>query len=71
MNIYPDWLLNEVVGSGGGTIIVGGLAVAVLDAMSVAVADELRTDNLGAPLVTGGVLTLKVAGALGIETELE
>jgi len=72
MNIYPDWLLMGVGTGGGDTIIQGStLAVGVLDEVSLTIGNEIGTDNLGQPLVTGGELGVKIAGAIEIETELD
>lgn len=73
MNIYPDWLLNEVVGGGGGgTIIIGGLEVQVASELSVSLEGEIEAAlDLTLPVpVDPGQLLVTLEGELTIEMDV-
>jgi hypothetical protein len=71
MNIYPDWLLLEVSGGGGGTIIVNGLGVDVDQELTVLLEGELEAIvEIEMPVpVDAGLLAVSLEGDLSIELE--
>lgn len=68
-SVFPMFL-KRGVGVGGGTIIVGALAVSIQDNIAVALEQEINVDKEGQLLSAAGLeITVAVEGELTVDLE--